>query len=145
MPPPKSMNLYWAGKQEDISDTVRRAHEFCLEMQAWIAQQLRPGALPSAIWEHCSEWAESAGFAQGFMGLPENKVEFVGHGIGLAVDEYPVLARGFDLPLSEGMVRAVEPKIGLEGIGMVGIENTFEITCEGGVSLTGDRYEIICI
>ena len=70
---------------------------------------------------------------------------FVGHGIGLAIDEYPVLAKGFDLPLEEDMVLAVEPKIGLPGVGMVGVENTFVVTAGGGRCLTGDRYGIICI
>ena len=73
------------------------------------------------------------------MGLGNNKVTFVGHGIGLAIDEYPVLADGFDLPLEEGMVLAIEPKIGIPGIGMVGTENTFEVTSSGGRALTGSN------
>jgi Xaa-Pro aminopeptidase len=138
-------HVYWSGRQEEIPGDARSAHDLCIEMQEWIAGQLRPGVIPSDIWAHCSQWAERAGFGEGFMGLPENKVGFVGHGIGLAVDEYPVLARGIDQPLEEGMVLAVEPKIGMPGLGMVGIENTFEVTPEGGVSLTGDRYDISCV
>jgi Xaa-Pro dipeptidase len=79
------------------------------------------------------------------MGLGNNKVNFVGHGIGLAIDEYRVLANDFDLPLEEGMVLAIEPKIGLPGIGMVGTENTFEVTKGGGKALTGNNYDIITI
>ncbi|MBU0909594.1 MAG: M24 family metallopeptidase, partial [Proteobacteria bacterium] len=82
---------------------------------------------------------------KGFMGLGKNKVGFVGHGIGLAIDEYPVLARGFDLPLEQGMVLAVEPKIGIPAVGMVGVENTFVVTEHGGRSLTGDQFTIICV
>lgn len=76
------------------------------------------------------------------MGLGHNKVNFVGHGIGLAIDKHPVLANGFDLPLEEDMTVILEPKIGLPGIGMVGTENTFEVTPEGGKASTGNRYEI---
>lgn len=79
------------------------------------------------------------------MGLGGNKVFFAGHGIGLAIDEYPVLAEGFDLPLEEGMTLAVEPKIGIPGFGMVGVENTFEVTAGGGKSLTGKNFDIITI
>jgi len=43
------------------------------------------------------------------------------------------------------MTLAVEPKIGLPGFGMVGVENTFEVTSEGGKSLTGDNFDIITI
>ncbi|MCD4688723.1 MAG: M24 family metallopeptidase, partial [Desulfuromonadaceae bacterium] len=55
----------------------------------------------------------------------------------LQIDEAPVIAKGFDEPLQEGMVLALEPKKGIEGIGMVGIENTFIVTAEGGRSITG--------
>ena len=61
------------------------------------------------------------------------------------IDEYPVLARGFDAPLEQGMLLAVEPKIGLPGLGMVGVENTFEVTPAGGRCVTGADYEIICV
>ena len=79
------------------------------------------------------------------MALAGNKVPFVGHGIGLAVDELPALAPGFDDPLEESMVIALEPKVGLPGLGMAGVENTFLVTPEGGRSLTGHGYEIICV
>jgi Xaa-Pro dipeptidase len=138
-------NVFWAGGRDAIPARVRKAHEFCVEMQGWVASALKPGAIPSEIWKHCAGWAEREGFGEGFMGLAANKVAFVGHGIGLAIDEFPVLAEGFDLPLEAGMVLAVEPKMGIEGTGMVGIEDTFEVTAEGGVSLTGSEYDIICV
>ena len=72
-------------------------------------------------------------------------MRFIGHGIGLAIDEYPVIAKGFDAPLEEGMLLALEPKIGIPGLGMVGVENTFEVTPGGGRCLSGERFEIICI
>ena len=51
------------------------------------------------------------------------------------VDESPVLAEGFDEPLAEDMVFAIEPKKGVPGVGMVGSENTYRVTPDGGVSL----------
>lgn len=101
--------------------------------------------LPSQIWEKCLSITEPSEWHEGFMGLGENKVFFVGHGIGLAIDEYPVLASGFDSPLEQGMTLAIEPKIGLPGFGMVGLENTFEVTHEGGKCLTGEHFDIITI
>ena len=54
------------------------------------------------------------------------------------MDETPVLARGFDAPLATGMTLAVEPKIALEGIGLIGCENTYEIVPQGAArSLSG--------
>ena len=54
-------------------------------------------------------------------------------------------AEGNEFKLEEGMVLAIEPKIGIPGFGMVGTENTFEVTVNGGQALTGDNYEIISI
>ena len=137
--------VYWMGERLQIPRTAHAAHDFCIGLQEQIAGLLCPGEVPSSIWRKAKEEAEKGGWSEGFMGLAGNKVCFAGHGIGLAVDEYPVLADGFDLPLEEGMVLAVEPKIGLPGLGMVGVENTFEVTSQGGRCLTGDRFEIICI
>ena len=136
---------YWLGNRTTIPSDVQQAHDFCLEMQETVADMLRPGVLPSEIWSICHTMAESSRWLDGFMALDGNKVHFIGHGIGLAVDEYPVLAKGFDHPLEEGMILAVEPKIGIRGLGMVGVENTFEVTPHGGKSLTGGNYDIICI
>lgn len=137
--------VYWLGKESAIPDEVRSAHDFCLELQAMIAGRLHPGATPEDLWRQCGQVVSKSPWAHGFMGLGNNKVNFVGHGIGLTIDEYPVIADGFDQPLEEGMVLAIEPKIGIPGIGMVGTENTFEVTASGGKPLTGDEYGIITI
>jgi Xaa-Pro aminopeptidase len=81
--------------------------------------------------------------ADNFMGYKNRKVKFLGHGIGLHIDEYPVIAEGYNEPLELGMAIAVEPKIGIEGIGMVGIENTFLVSEKGGRSITGDNPGLI--
>jgi len=137
--------LYWAGPEASIPDAVKRAHAFCMDVQAWTAEALRPGAVPSEIWEHCRAWAERDGFGEGFMGLSGNKVPFLGHGIGLVVDAWPVFAKGFDEPFEEGMVMAVEPKMGVPGVGMVGVENTFEVTATGSACITGDSFAMLCV
>lgn len=136
---------YWAGKAGSIPDAVASAHSFCVDVQAWLAENLRPGALVSELYAHCAQWAARAGFAEGFMGLGENKVPFLGHGIGLAIDGWPAIAKGFDRPVEKGMVFALEPKHGIAGVGMVGVENTFEVTDAGAVCITGDRYDMVCV
>jgi Xaa-Pro dipeptidase len=137
--------VYWLGEKENMPVDAMEAHNFCIDLQNEIAELLRPGVLPSEIWRHCLAKAERSEWNDGFMGWGKNKVFFVGHGIGLAIDEYPVLAKGFDFPLVEGMTLAVEPKIGLPGFGMVGVENTFEVTPGGGQCLTGEEFGIVTI
>ena len=137
--------VYWLGEKGSMPLNALNAHSFCVDLQSEVAELLRPGTLPSEIWNHCLARAERSGWSEGFMGLGKNKVAFAGHGIGLAIDEYPALTKGFDLPLEEGMTLAIEPKIGIPGFGMVGVENTFEVTASGGRCLTGEDFGIITI
>lgn len=113
-------------------------HQQCVDIQNEIASMLVPGAIPSEIYNTIIHKL-NPGFLENFMGFGNRQVRFLGHGIGLTIDEMPVIAPGFDEPLKEGMVFALEPKKGIPGVGMVGIENTFVVTPGGGNCLTGDH------
>ncbi len=117
---------------------AREIHEKCLDIQFRMASMLRPGEIPSKIYENIMKDINEDCLPN-FMGYGGRRAKFLGHGIGLQVDELPVLAKGFDEPLQEGMAFALEPKAGVEGIGMVGIENTFIVTAEGGRCITGSH------
>jgi Xaa-Pro aminopeptidase len=121
---------------------VRAAQEQCVAIQNQVAEMLRPGAVPSRIYSTVMD-SLNPEFLRNFMGFGSRQARFLGHGVGLQVDELPVIAKGFDDPLREGMVFAVEPKKGIEGVGMVGIENTFVVTSEGGRSLTGTHAGLL--
>jgi len=78
------------------------------------------------------------------MGHGAGQVRFVGHGVGLELDELPVLS-GNDLELAPGMVFALEPKFVLPGLGAIGIENTWLVTDAGleRLTLAGEQiYEL---
>lgn len=131
---------YMFGKS--LSDEVIATHYKCVDIQNEIAEMLKPGAIPSQIYNTIMNKLSSE-FLRNFMGFENRKVKFLGHGIGLHIDEQPVIAEGFTEPLQEGMVFALEPKKGIEDIGMVGIENTFLVTPEGGRCITGDNPGLI--
>ncbi|MCR4436117.1 MAG: Xaa-Pro peptidase family protein [Clostridiales bacterium] len=118
------------------------AHLKCVDIQDEMASMLKLGAVPSQIYNSIMSRLD-AGFADNFMGFGSRRVKFLGHGIGLQVDEWPVIAEGFFDPLQEGMAFALEPKKGIEGTGMVGIENTFLVTPQGGRSITGENPGLI--
>ncbi len=117
-------------------------HNKCVDIQNEAAAMLRPGAIPSEIYNSIMINLDEE-FLQNFMGFGNRKVKFLGHAVGLLIDETPVIAEGFDEPLQEGMVFALEPKKGIEKIGMVGIENTFIVTAKGGECITGDNPGLI--
>lgn len=117
-------------------------HNKCVDIQNEAASMLKPGITPSEIYNTIMTGLDKE-FLQNFMGFGNRKVKFLGHGVGLLIDESPVIAEGFDESLQEGMVFALEPKKGIEKIGMVGIENTFIVTSEGGECITGDNPGLI--
>lgn len=127
-----------------LPDQAVAAHRRCVELERQLAAELRPGAIPAEIYRRTL-----AGLApelgENFMGYGARRANFLGHGVGLQIDEWPVLAEGFDEPLEENMVLAIEPKKGVPGVGMVGSENTYRVTPAGGVSLTGDHPGLILV
>ncbi len=106
--------------------------------------KLRPGEIPSRIYEESLEQARTLGLADGFMGLPGHAVRFLGHAVGLEVNEQPVLARKFDAPLVPGNVLAVEPKFTHPEFGVIGIENTYCVT-DGEPERVGNTPEDIVV
>jgi Xaa-Pro aminopeptidase len=120
----------------DLDGDLARAHEVSLAIQGEVARGLRPGATGEALWERARAMAEEAGLGDRFMGPPGEQVRFVGHGVGLELDELPVLAPGQSAALAAGQVVAVEPKFVFPGRGAVGIENTWAVTEHGGEKLT---------
>lgn len=127
-----------------LPDHAIAAHHRCVQIQRELASLLKPGVVPSEI--YAAVMADlDAGFLQNFMGFGDRRAGFLGHGVGLQIDEMPVLAEGFDEPLAEGMVLALEPKKGIPGVGMVGIEDTFVVTPQGGRSLTGTHPGLLLV
>jgi Xaa-Pro dipeptidase len=125
-----------------VPDEAVEAHYRCVDIQDEMASLLKPGTIPSQIYQSIMGNLTPE-FMQNFMGFGERRVHFLGHGTGLQVDEMPIIARGFDEPLQEGMVLALEPKKGIPGVGMVGIENTYVVTPHGGRSITGNHKGLI--
>ncbi len=76
------------------------------------------------------------------MGHGPDRVSFVAHGVGLELDEFPLITARFPYPLAEGMVLAFEPKFFLPDVGMIGQEDTGVITANGIAWLTGSPREI---
>ncbi|MFH0821890.1 MAG: Xaa-Pro peptidase family protein, partial [Pseudomonadota bacterium] len=77
------------------------AHETALRIQNTLAEQGRPGAVAGDLYDTALAIAEDAGLTTGFMGYPQ-PVPFVGHGVGLELDELPVIGRKSPTVLAEG-------------------------------------------
>jgi Xaa-Pro aminopeptidase len=98
--------------------------------------RLMPGVRPSEIYRSAVEEASAAGLGSGFMGPPGYQVNFVGHGVGLEVNELPVIGPRSNRPLQAGNVIALEPKYTDPEYGVIGIENTYVVNENGAEKLT---------
>lgn len=128
-----------------IPRDMELAHRLVLDLNGEIETMLRPGTISSQIYRYAIERIKETPYASGFMGAGDSQVRFVGHGVGLELDELPVLAGGFDIPLEPGMTIAVEPKIFFPERGGVGIENTYLVTDSGFEKLTAFPEEVISV
>ena len=118
------------------------AHQCCLDIQEEVAAAAKPGISCESLYQLAIDRVTKAGFADCFMGTKQ-QAKFIGHGIGLEINEAPVLAPRIKQELEPGMVFALEPKIVVPGVGPVGSENSWAVTAEGVEKLTKAPEEII--
>jgi Xaa-Pro aminopeptidase len=126
-----------------LDPELQRAFDLALEIQAYLQRELKPGAICEELFLKAVEMAEQGGFGDRFMGMPGEQARFAGHGVGLELDEFPVIAQGFKVPLQAGQTIAIEPKFVIPGKGVVGIENTFAVSPDGGQKMTDIPDEIM--
>lgn len=125
-----------------LSEKAYTAHQVCIDIQNEVAALAKPGTICEDLYNKAIEMVTKAGFAENFMGISQ-QARFIGHGIGLEINELPVFAPRMKQELEPGMVFALEPKIVLPGVGPLGIENSWVVTCEGVEKLTICNEEIV--
>jgi Xaa-Pro aminopeptidase len=115
----------------DASDEViERAVQVRALQDACLAA-IRPGVAAGDVYAAGLAVARAAGVEAIFQG----RGPYVGHGIGLELDEPPVLGPGATTPLAEGMVLAIEPKLIDPAFGAVNLEDD--------IVVTADRWELL--
>ncbi len=120
----------------DLPAELKLAHTAMLSIQEIIKVAAKPGVPAGELYDLAIARAAEQGLEDYFMGAGDQRVRFIGHGIGLELDEFPFLAKGQEMALEAGMVIALEPKVVLPGKGVVGIENTHVVETDGLRQLT---------
>lgn len=123
---------------------VAKAHDACLEIHDRLKESMKAGTPVRELYQLALEIAKERGYEHSFQGVGEYRVGFVGHGVGLELNDFPLIGP-VDMFLEENMVVAIEPKIILPGKGGVGIENTFLITRQGARPVTKTEAELIIV
>lgn len=128
----------------DLTEEAMRAHRCSIDICRQLEKMGRPGAKASDMYEKAIEIVKAAGLERLFMGYTQ-KAGFIGHGVGIEINELPVIApRSRDI-LQEHNVIALEPKFVVPGVGAVGIENTYIVTSGGLECITGSPEDIISL
>lgn len=115
--------VYYVGR---LDPTAAKAHQLSIDIHHRLAHEFHAGCEAKRMWEVAMEMVAEAGMDDYFMGHTQ-KAGFVGHGVGIEVNELPVLAPRSRDVLEDGNVIAIEPKFVIPHVGAVGIENTYVV------------------
>jgi Xaa-Pro dipeptidase len=115
---------------------VKEAYLAVIRIQESLKLKAQPGVPCDQLYFWALQEAKRSGYKNQFMGTDQARTPYVGHGVGLELDELPIFGNKFNWPLEAGMVFALEPKIFLPEYGLVGIENTYLMTETGLKPLT---------
>jgi len=128
-----------------LPEDMVKAHAACISILEEVLGCLRPGIHAGEVFARAQSAAGRLGYADRFMNAGPAQVAFVGHGVGVELDEIPYLAAGSDLRIEAGMVLAVEPKIVFPGRGIVGVEDTVLVTTGEPEFLTITPRELVTL
>lgn len=116
---------------EYAPDSAYKLHQISIEIHRAICNIAKSGTACSDIYLIAEEIVKDNNLEPYFMGTRQ-QAKFIGHGLGLEINEPPVLTPRSKEILETGISFALEPKFVLPGIGAVGIENTY-IVHENGI------------
>lgn len=129
----------------DPPQPIKEAFQAVIRIQESLTLKAQPGVLCEQVYFWAAEEATRLGYKSQFMRTGLVPLPYIGHGLGLELDELPIIGQKFNWPLEAGMVFALEPKMFLPEYGMVGIENTYQMT-ETGLHLittAPDEFQIL--
>lgn len=134
--------IYVAGV---LDEAFRKPYEVAREIVEDAAQFGREGVDCTELFERASSRVKKEGLQDFFMGYGEGQVSFIGHGLGLEINELPVITARHSRILEEGMVFAFEPKFTLPQKGSVGVEVDFIVRKDCLERVTSTPIDIVYV
>lgn len=127
------MTRVW--KIGDLPELAYKAHDCSIEILHTLEKIALPGVECSELYSRALSIVKEHGLEDYFMGHRQHAA-FIGHGVGIELNEQPVVTPRSHQKLMENMTIALEPKFVIPKVGAVGIENTYRVTADGLESLT---------
>ncbi len=128
-----------------LAEPFQRFYQCSLEIIEDTMAYVKEGVECTDVFARAYRIVEKAGLQDYFMGHGDGQVSFIGHGIGLEINELPVITARHRRILTEGMVFALEPKFVLPGQGAVGIELDFIVRKDKLERLTNDSFKLVTV
>ena len=127
----------------NVDQKFRDAYDLAKQVHERIGNIMIAGNKPHEVYENILEFVTEFDRANHFMGLNHDRVKFVGHGVGLELDEFPILTSGYKDTLQEGQFVAVEPKFVFENpVGGVGIEDVWLVKSGKSEKITKTPWDL---
>ena len=120
-----------------LNETWQQRLDDMVAVKEEVVDVLDQGLHCSQAWEAGHALAVELGYEQHLMGTHPDQSRFLGHSIGLQLDESPVVAAGFDRSLPVGGTMAIEPKA-VYAEGSIGSEDTWVRDEDGMRPITAD-------
>lgn len=128
-----------------LDEAFKKPYEVAREIIEDVAGFGKEGVDCTELFERAASRVKEAGLHDYFMGYGEGQVSFIGHGLGLEINELPVITARHSRVLEEGMVFALEPKFILPGEGAIGIEVDFIVRKERLERVTSTPVDIVYV
>jgi len=121
----------------NLSELWHQRLDDTVAIKETVVDVLDQGRTCEEAWNEAYALAVELGYEHHLMGMSPDQSRFLGHSVGLQLDESPVVAAGFDRPLPVGGTMAIEPKVVYEQ-GSIGSEDTWVRDSEGMRPVSAD-------
>jgi Xaa-Pro dipeptidase len=127
----------------ELQEVFRKPYETARSIIEDLMTYGKAGIDCTEIFSRAYGIAKKAGLEEYFLGYGDGKVAFIGHGVGLEINELPVITARHSRILQEGMVFAFEPKFVLPPYGAIGIEVDFIVRENSLERVTKNSIDIV--
>ncbi|OPX95255.1 MAG: Xaa-Pro dipeptidase [Syntrophorhabdus sp. PtaB.Bin027] len=129
----------------ELKERFKKPYEVAKEIVEDATVYGKEGIDGTELFLRAEEKAKKAGLDEYFMGFESGKVTFIGHGLGLEINELPVITPRHHIILKEGMVFAFEPKFIFPGEGAIGVEVDYVVRKDKLERVTRTSIDLVTI
>lgn len=102
-----------------------------IDLHFRVIERVSAGVTGEELYQVALDTAKGMNLENYFMGVGRERGAYIGHSIGLEIDEWPVLGPKAREPLPVNAVITLEPKFMIPGVGAVMVEDSILVKADG--------------